>query len=371
MRLTYLSIDSLGEGIGASQVQAYVEKLAGRGVEVELHTFEKAVPSGILKERLESAGVVWHAHDFGHYGSAAGLGRVLRARSAIRGAELVHARSDLAAAAVLSARVPRWVWDFRSFYADQKIELGELQRRSPEERVLRRIERSAARRSSAIITLTHAAIPVLVERYGDDVADKAHVITTCVDTGRFVPTEMPQVQPLRLLLAGTINAYYDVPLMLRLAERARARIGAELHVVTPSSTRWDDRLDAVAASRQAASPWVMHEIVAACHAGLSVCREDAGISLKGSMPTKIGEFLASGRPVVVNRSLGDAGALLEEKRCGIALEAESDTAIDDAIDRLTEMVNDPDTSERCRAVALEQFDLDDAVERLLTIYEQT
>ena len=46
--------------------------------------------------------------------------------------------------------------------------------------------------------------------------------------------------------------------------------------------------------------------------GLAVCRADAGPALLAAMPTKIGELLASGSPVVVNRGLGDMDALIEK-----------------------------------------------------------
>ena len=55
----------------------------------------------------------------------------------------------------------------------------------------------------------------------------------------------------------------------------------------------------------------MAKLVSSCHVGLSVCRDDAGPSLQAAMPTKIGEFLASGRPVVVNPGPGDAAGWVE------------------------------------------------------------
>ena len=368
MRITYLSFDSLAEGVGASQVLAYVEKLSERGVQVSLHTFEKIPPTKGLQERLHDAGVIWHTHKFGRFGAAGGISRVLRAAMAIRGANLVHARSDLAAAATMLAGVKNWLWDFRSFYVDQKIELGELRRGSIQEKVLRVVAKQAAKRSTAIVTLTQTSIPLLVQQYGDEIAEKAYVITTCVDTETFMQTEMPASDPLRLLLSGTINSYYDVPLMIQLVQHAAKQTALELHVVTPSSTKWDEELDQIATTRRAAAPWEIDAIVAGSHAGLAVCREDAGISLRGSMPTKIGEFLASGRPVVVNRSLGDIASLIELRGCGVVLDDPTPEGLDIATTSLLELVRDPETATRCRHLALEYFDLSNAVRELKRIY---
>src|SRR5205085_402095 len=76
-------------------------------------------------------------------------------------------RSDLAAAAALVGRPDRWIWDVRSFWADQRMDLGMLREGSPEERLLRRVELGAAARANGIVTLTANAVSVLAARHGD------------------------------------------------------------------------------------------------------------------------------------------------------------------------------------------------------------
>ena len=93
--LTYLSNDTLTEGVGASQVLAYVERLVTRGVDVTLHTFEKETPTTVLVDRLRQSGVRWMPHPFGRHGVVGGATRLLSAARFLRGADLVHARADL------------------------------------------------------------------------------------------------------------------------------------------------------------------------------------------------------------------------------------------------------------------------------------
>src|SRR3712207_6204926 len=119
--LTYLSFDSVHEGIGASQVVPYVERLALRGVEVVLHTFEKGLIHPKMEAHLRACGIQWFPHRFLSVGSTGGALRVAHGASLLRGADLVHARTDLAAASTLMSRRPHWVWDVRSFWADQRI----------------------------------------------------------------------------------------------------------------------------------------------------------------------------------------------------------------------------------------------------------
>ena len=369
-RLTYLTTDSLAEGVGASQVLAYVERLAARDVNVDLHTFEKAAPPTTLVDRVHARGIRWSPHEFGRLGAAGGVARVVRGARAVRGAQLVHARSDMPAASTMLAGVDTWVWDVRSLWADQRVALGTMREGSAEHRVFRRVEGAAARRSSAVITLTSAVLPVLDARYGG-VSAKATVIPTCVDLDAFPLTAMPPSPPLRLLLAGTLNTFYDVPLMVRLVQAGRRRGRAELRLLTPGETSWTSLLDSVEPLKDSALPAEMPGRIAQCHVGLSVCRSDAGVSLTGSMPTKIAEFLAVGRPVVVNPGLGDADRLVAESGTGVVLDDTSDTGIEAAWDRLEELVADPDLPERCRALAAAHFDLDHAVDRLAEVYATT
>ena len=365
--VTYLSMDPVASTVGYSQVLAYVERLGMRGLSVDLVSFEESVDLN-LRERLAVTGVNWRPHQFGRHGAFGGLGRVVRAARAIRGVEMVHARSDMAAAAAMLAGVDNWVWDVRSLWVDQKVATGVVPSGSPQEKVMRFVERCSAQRSSAVVTLTGSAIEELDRRYDGLVSPKGRVITTCVDLDRFGVSPMPQM-PLRVLLAGTVNRYYDVRTMLNLVAELRRRRPVEFIVASPGEPDWDDELAGVEATRVSASTEEMVDLVASCHVGLSVCHDDAGVSLKAAMPTKIGEFLASGRPVVVNPGLVDAAGLLERHECGVVYGSLVPERMLEAADLIEQRVADPHTPARCRELAEDHFDLERGVDQLVATYE--
>lgn len=358
----YLSMDSVTEGIGASQVLRYAEALASRGVPVELHTFEKLPPSETARTRARAAGIVWYPHPFGRSGLLGGLGRVARAALAIRGKSFVHARSDMAALATVIARTPTWIWDVRSFWIDQRIALGTAKPDSLSERIFRRVEKLAASRSSAIVVLAATAVPVLESRFGEGVGSKVSVIPTCVDLDLFTSRPLPPM-PLRVLMTGTYNNYYDVPMMLDLVRQLRRLCPTELVYAGPSHGPWISEILDEADEVLELTHDEMPDLIRSCHLGLAVCRADAGISLKASMPTKIAEFLASGRPVVVNRGLGDMDSLLEDGLAGILASPEIETT--EMARQLITIVNSGDTPDRCRALAERHFSLDAAVDTLI------
>ena len=357
-------MDPVSSTVGSSQVLAYVERLADRGVQVDLVTFEDSVDPS-LRASLAARGVTWRPLDYGATGPVGGLGRVVRAARAIRGSSLVHARSDLAAAATLIARPTRWIWDVRSFWADQKVATGVFGEQSLQARIFRWVERRSAASADGVVTLTRSAIEDLDDRYGIRQRASASVITTCVDRSRFVPTPMPD-GPVRMLLAGTINRYYDVPLMLRLVEAVRERTDVEFVVAAPAETPWEAEFRSAGCLRISVDSAEMPGLIASSHVGLSVCREDAGRSLLAAMPTKIGEFLATGRPVVVNPRLVDAARLVVGGGAGLVV----DDDVDGAADRLVTLLADPGLAGRACRLSAEEFDLTSGVERLMDLYHR-
>ncbi len=365
--VTYLSMDSVTSTVGASQVLAYVERLAERGLRLDLVTFEESSDDGVAR-RLADGGVAWRPQPFGRRGPVGGLGRVVRASRLLRGAQLVHARSDMAAAATMLAGVDRWLWDVRSLWVDQKVATGVVRAGSLEERIFRWVERRSAWRASALVTLTASVIDELERRHGVQLADRTRVVTTCVDLDRFAMSPMPGSGPIRVLLSGTLNRYYDVDAMLAVVAELQRRRPVELVVASPGITEWEDDFIGMEVSRVSAVPEEMPELVASCHVGLCICRDDAGVSLSAAMPTKIGEFLAVGRPVVVNPGLVDAAGLVESWRAGVVQGSARPGSLVDAVDQIEALVADSGTPGRCRALAADHFDLDAGVSALLDAY---
>jgi len=195
------------------------------------------------------------------------------------------------------------------------------------------------------------------------------VVTTCVDLERFLLSPMPEVS-LSLLLSGSYNALYDLPTMLRLVAALRRRQPASVTLLRPDQTPWDDAVVADGGRVASSSFADMPGQVRSHHAGLSVCVTGDRLALLGAMPTKIGEFLATGRPVVVNRGLGDCDVLLPDAGAGVVLHGTDDQATERGADELVELLADPGTPARCRQLAERHFSLDRAVSTLLEVYRE-
>ena len=87
------------------------------------------------------------------------------------------------------------------------------------------------------------------------------------------------------------------------------------------------------------------------------------------MPTKIGEFLASGRPVVVNAGLGDMDDYLKEFNAGITI-GPNNQNLDTSAKKLLGLLNDLETPYRCRALAEKYFDIESGAKNYMSLYSQ-
>jgi hypothetical protein len=93
------------------------------------------------------------------------------------------------------------------------------------------------------------------------------------------------------------------------------------------------------------------------HARAGLSFRQPGPSAPGASPTKIGEYLAAGLPVIANAGVGDTDALLacRHEQCpapvGVLVREFTEEAYRQALRELTGLLADPNTPRRCRAAA--------------------
>lgn len=164
--ITYLSIDSVQEGVGSSQTTRLILGLAEKGKSVCLITFGKMKPSDELVELFHRAGVKWIAKDFGKPGAVGGLKRLNELRRSVPLSEVLHARSDIATVSALLSGVKAPVlWDVKSLWSDQRLLIGTAGWNKITARAARILGNFAASKSVAMTTLTSAVVPILEDRH--------------------------------------------------------------------------------------------------------------------------------------------------------------------------------------------------------------
>lgn len=370
MQVTYLTVDSVTEGVGRSQVVPVVNGLAQRGWHVRLVSCEKNAYLLDQVARELDPEIDFHAVRFGLQGTHGAASRVRHLRKLAFPTDIVHCRSDQPLLAALGRyRRPPVVWDSRSFWAEQKVASGVLSPGSLSFRGANALEGMGARRADAIAALSQAGLDAMAAKWGRTPAITL-VSPTLVDTAHFPFQPWSTLSEVEVLFSGTYNAFYDLDLSAAFISRLSSHVEVK--------TTWASGHEAQ--ESQLAPVKVDHRVVSnyrdlpghigASHLGMAVCHLDAGRSLAMAMPTKIGEFLATGRPVVVNKGLGDMDWLIRKYDVGVILHGRDGAHLDHACRETLRLLQDEGTPGRCRALAEDHFDLSTGVDRLDILYHQ-
>lgn len=393
MRGLIISYDGLTSQIGQAQLWPYARGLARRGHAVDVLSFEAGdapVPAETMAAATEAAGVGWHPRRFRQRPRlAAKLAdladmRLAAERLARRGGyDLVHARSYVAASAAAGLKrrhgLP-FVFDMRGFWPDQKREGGHWPATSAIHRAIYRRwkRREAALVASAdrLVVLTQAARRE-IEGWPDYRGQPVAVIPCAVDFDAFrlrtVATRAAARAALGiadaalvLVYLGSLGTVYRLTEMLTVfAALKRARPGARMLFV--------GRHDAAAIARVATGAGLPLEpgdfvVRAAPHGevGGLLAAGDLAVSLiepcyssLAASPTKLGEYMATGLPVICNAGVGDTPEIVGDTGAGLVLPdlAEASLAsVEGALDGLLAI-----PAERVRAAARARFALDDAL----------
>jgi glycosyltransferase involved in cell wall biosynthesis len=361
--VVYVTHDSLSEGIGMSQIVPLLIGLAQKGFKVGVISCEKMQAPKELKETLTRYGIFWRPIKFGRFGPLGGLGRLIRLAFFLPQAKVYHCRGDISATATSIRSKKPFVWDVRGLWLDQKIILSNLDQRKLLIRVAKHLEKRAATKANAVTTLTAAVYPVLRRRH-PGLTNNHTVIPTCVDLTKF--SFSPNFPPNRkLLLSGVFNNYYDL-------DKTR-RVTTYLKDYSETSITWchgkeaeHKRLGVGEDEIKILSQPEMPAEIANSTFGLAICREDAGESLFGVMPTKVGEFLAIGRPVIVSAGIGDLDWMLKHYGAGVVLTED----LENDMQLLENLLLDPQTTFRCRELAEQYFSMEMAVDKYYKILDE-
>lgn len=373
LRVLYISYDGMAEPLGQSQVLPYLRALAERGHSFELVSFEKpGTPTAWRKPvhpRIRWTSLRYHkqptvpatAVDVG-FGAAAAVFARLAAR-----VDLVHVRSYvpgvMAAPAVALTRT-RWIFDMRGFWADEKVDTETWPATGGLYKGARWVERRLLRSASAVTVLTHSALGYLRNDYPfrREITAPVWVIPTCVDLDRFNPNLQPDSELASRVAGaavlgsvGSLAGRYLIKQMAHfyLAFRRYAKAPTRLLVLTRDDvSELRDELAAHGAGGELlACELPPHRMPAAIRV-LDACifLYKPLPSARGCAPTKLGELLASGIPVVGN-SIGDVAQVLRNTQAGILLDHPDDPEqLVRAAQELTELLDCPSRQARCRNV---------------------
>ena len=396
LRCLYVCYLSLADPLVHSQVVAYLEGLARRGHTVHLLTFDTPMSDDAhdeLRDDLERRGITWHSRRYHKrpslpatvYDATAGAFTALRIMRRHRlGA--IHARNHVpAATALIVKRLSgcRMIFDLRGLMAEEYVDAGNWKRGGLPYRLTNWIQGAAIRRADAQVMLTEAVRRQLFSAGSN--GKPLAVIPCCADlstiTGRAgerdeVREELGARDRPVMVYVGKFTGWYLEAEMVDFFAAARAERPDLLFVILTQSEFQiiEHELERAGIPPSdyriaRAKPDDVGRYLAAAEFGLSFVRPCP--SKVSSSPTKVGEYLAAGLPVVSTSGIGDVDELLEGRGVGLLVSRLRRSDYESAARGALELAADPEARERCRRVARETLSLEDVgVARYDDLYRQ-
>lgn len=396
-RTLYVSYDGVLEPLGESQVVAYLEYLSKQS-HITLVSFEKKqdlAETRFLEEmrsRLAGWGIDWIPLRYHKQPLVAStMYDVLRglavgiAVTKARGIQLVHARGYVASLIALALKRlfgARFLFDMRGFWADEKVDAGHWSKTSLVYRITKGWEQRFFESADGIVSLTETGVEAIASLgYRIRVGVPIDVIPTCADLERFTPGRKDAALVSRFNLgdrvvigcAGTMSNWYLREPMLACLSYLACRIDRAMILLVTQEDHEQMRIDAERAGIKphqlvlTRAPFAaMPEYLRLMDVGLFFIKPC--FSKKGSSATKLGEFLATGVPVIINDGVGDSGWIVRRHNVGVVLPGVRTTDFETAARELERLLADLLTSRRCRETAERYFDLKEGVERYRCLY---
>jgi glycosyltransferase involved in cell wall biosynthesis len=403
-RVLFISYNGMLEPLGQTQVIPYLRELAKRGVRFTLLSFERAKafePDGIsrceeLREKLASQGIEWHWLRYHQRPSVPAtiydvLAGIRKASSLVKRnrIEMVHARAHIPGTIALALKRrfgTRIIFDLRGLMAEEYVDAEHWRKGSLPYRLTKATERRIFASSDAVVTLTERIWPIIKEWEGLRGRTVHHeVIPCCADLSLFNFSEEERAhRRAELKLGDRFTFVYSGSLDgWNLTEKTadffagflKRRRDAHLLWLTTGS---HDRIRELMSARNVSSDNFSVLSVASSAVPSYLAAADAGvtfvkrcISKIASSPTKNGEYLACGLPLIINAGVGDSDSLINDWKAGVLLENFSDEEYAAAAERIEAMVAQPEARQRVRAVAEQLFNLNTiGAERYASLYEK-
>lgn len=356
-KVLYLSYDGMTDPLGQSQVLPYLIGLSKKGFCFHLISFEKPDRFEKLKHDIQALcdqnNIVWHPKIYTKKPPLfSTLYDVWRMRKLSYNLHknlhfsMVHCRSYLSALIGLSMKKKfgtKFLFDMRGFWADERIDGKIWSLENPVFKVVynffKRKEKQFFLESDYVISLTQNGKDEICSWNGfNQLESKIQVIPCCADLTKFDPDKISDLQKTELRkdlkldsnqfvlgYVGSIGTWYMLDEMLLLFKHLLSRqpesiflfvTGDDPNQILQKASEFQISKDSICI--QSAKHNQVSSFISLFTASVFFIRPT--YSKKASSPTKQGELMSMGIPIICNAGVGDTDKIIEKYDAGIVLE---------------------------------------------------
>lgn len=400
-KVLYISYDGMTDPLGQSQVLPYISGLSKEGYEFHLVSFEKEDRFNIHREHIQlicdNANIQWHPQDYKHEGGlkktvkqVRRMKRVVRYLQEKHAFDIAHCRSYISALSGLYLKRKhgvKFVFDMRGFWANERVD-GKIWNISNP--IFKNIYNYFKRKEIVFFSEADYTIS-LTENGRDEIYSwkqfeskkpPIQIIPCCVNLDLFNPDSISTTQitdtkntlgiktdQFVLGYVGSIGTWYMLAEML---DYFKVLQGIKKNAVFLFISGEEPELIYLEAEKKGISRKsilvhsVLHKDVP-LHISLfdeSIFFIRASYSKKASSPTKQGEIMAMGIPLVCNAGVGDTDRIVKKYQSGKIITEFTSDAYQTAITDKGEF-----NIERTKEGAKEYFSLSQGVKNYLKVYK--
>jgi glycosyltransferase involved in cell wall biosynthesis len=399
MKTLYISYDGITDPLGESQIVPYLVGLAEKGVNFFVLSFEKknnlerndiiqSTKKYFSKHRIYWIPLKYHKfpkvlstlYDV-FMGTIIGVWVILKNR-----VRIVHARVFVGALiAVILKKIftIKFILDFRGFWVEERVDANIFKKGGWLYNATKYLEKIFLINSNEIVILTEKGKEKILEyNIFKNRQPNITVITTCVDIDKF---KMPQKVnrglsyldsiPNKFIFSyiGSLSTWYMPEEMLRFFDVAKRYVANPYLLFL---TKEVDYLKGII-SKFAISgdlygiKYVPHSMISnyLSFSKVGIAFYKPCYSRNACCPTKLGEYLASGLPVIINKGIGDCDTIIEQEKVGIIVKEFSEREYERVVKELNNLLLGEDIlKKRCYAIAEKYFSLEKGVNKYLQIY---
>jgi glycosyltransferase involved in cell wall biosynthesis len=349
--ILYISYDGMTDQLGQSQVLPYLRELTKEGYHFHLLSVEKKEKlkktGPHIRRLMEETGIQWTTIPFSTrpplFSKLYDQWKLDRTAIQICRKEkidMVHCRSYVPAAAGLKVsqqfNIP-FLFDMRGFWVDERVDSGLWKLNNPFYKLLynryKKKEKKYFDKASHVISLTHTGKDELVKNYQVP-PGKISVIPCCADMEHFDYTRVTEEQDRSvrqtlgiskehkvLSYLGSLGGWYLTEEMLDFFAVMKKKEPGSIFLLithdTPASVLEKAKTKGIDAASLRIQPATRNEVP------LFLSVSDWNIffikdaySKKASSPTKQGEVMAMGIPIICN-DIGDTGKIIQDTGAGV------------------------------------------------------
>jgi len=398
----YLSYDGMTDPLGQSQVLPCIIGLSTKGFRFHLISFEKIDRFAKLQDDIQSIcdknNIIWHPKIYTKNPPLLStIYDVWRMRNLsfelyqTHRFSIIHCRSYLSAMVGLVMKKKfktKFLFDMRGFWADERVEGNIWSLSNPIFKIIynffKRKERKFFLESDYIISLTQEGKNEICSWEGfNHLESKIQVIPCCTDLTKFDPTKITDLMKIELQCSlkinpnqfvlgyvGSIGTWYMLGEMLLLFKRILAQHPDAIFLFISGDAPNSILKQAYELSISVDSIRIQsakHNEVASYLSlfSMSVFFIRPTYSKKASSPTKQGELMSMGIPIICNAGIGDTDKIIQNYRAGIVLDQLNNHELEKV-----NLVEIPFDKNKAKQGAVEVYGLENGIANYYTVYQK-